>query len=485
MFYKDLSENVKHIRNIHFRLTLLCFAFLIVIVTNSSSKEIGKAIKELEIITSIIKEDNWSRFKNKLLSEPDNFYKYNYNNKNRILALNTNDFYEVEFFHPVKFSEYSKPFHKINMRILGQQPYLFSKYNHKIIDKISDYGLPSTLDNFKNIWNTLINAEQNQIATSTKENIYYASLHNSPRTRNIGVNQLIILKIKKINKINQNKIHPIYYRGKSYMHLHSDYVEKGDYHHFTFYYSPYSKQFRKSHFRKWELEEGVYKERELKEIDLGYINWNKTLLKIRQDLNLYFDIIDTSGRDIISNSFDFNLYALIKKIDWHPINLLIQSDLNLNTDLQFENAFSSLFNQTRNNKSISIKDAELLLKDKKKITSEKIEIFGISLPADIISLWGVLIILFIQFYMLLHLIGLVKIVTSNNSYTYVPWIGNYKNKLSRVTTIATTCLLPFLVILYLRFNTMNSIVTPLVLLFSLVISVFILVKMIDYWQKIN
>ena len=75
-------------------------------------------------------------------------------------------------------------------------------------------------------------------------------------------------------------------------------------------------------------------------------------------------------------------------------------------------------------------------------TSDAFEAFGLKIPAQATTLWGAVLILGVQLYLLTHLIELTRKIDAADPGWEVAWIGIYQRGLARVLFFCSAILLP-------------------------------------------
>lgn len=108
----------------------------------------------------------------------------------------------------------------------------------------------------------------------------------------------------------------------------------------------------------------------------------------------------------------------------------------------FEQSFRILNDLTQNYQSAEITELESILKSEQKRTGESFEAFGIRFPAQGTTRWGMLVVLGIQLYLLIHLRELVGKLRANDPGWDVAWIGVYRSVLSKTVFVLSAFVLP-------------------------------------------
>lgn len=140
---------------------------------------------------------------------------------------------------------------------------------------------------------------------------------------------------------------------------------------------------------------------------------------------------------------------------------------------------------------LNLKDVRAILDKQLKENIQTIELMGIKLPTTAISLWGIIALIMMQLYFLLHLKEFVRIVDKSKSNFDLPWIGLYNNKLSRFLIFISVIILPIVVVFisYLWQNNVDLgdllfIVSISFLLISFIISVVTYKLFTILWKQI-
>ena len=83
---------------------------------------------------------------------------------------------------------------------------------------------------------------------------------------------------------------------------------------------------------------------------------------------------------------------------------------------------------------------------------DRVDLFGAKVQVEDVKLWGGLVLLGVQFYFLLHLVGFIDLLESRRVHEVrAPWIGLYRAPAARAASVVTTSLMPFLICAYLAF----------------------------------
>ena len=152
----------------------------------------------------------------------------------------------------------------------------------------------------------------------------------------------------------------------------------------------------------------------------------------------------------------------------------------------FDNLFPELANATKNLKSVIPEDLELYLKDQARANNAPITILGLQIKRNLIEIWGVLLMLGIQFYFCMHYRVLIQRMPKKVE-TIFPWIGLYTDRLSTIA-FQISIALPLAVCLLIRFYFVEQSGLNLLLLcwiiLALVLFIWTEILYIHYRKKI-
>ena len=455
----DLSKNAEHLRSIHFKLVALCLILLAAL--SFKDKEIENSIIELEKIKEVTQGKKIGSIINKLYFNDEKItapYTNNISDK----IFNNNEIYLLEFF--LEKDKQVNSFHKIYIRFY-QHPIKIPRF-YGGWDVLERYLLSyntsfKKVKDFKDFWNNL--EYINHLFIPKLNDSFYESeygIYKSPEFESIYKIATFYTKISKISeetKIPASEIHliqtgPIDILDPGWaLEKKARNPDKMLYLTKNFYSIPnntnwnflndtlVSKQeFFKINNSNWYKLSNKFIEIFSKEIHKSELI--KTDRKIENKLQLYnMDMND-----------DMKIYTDYFDILWNPRDIL-KDEYPKKTKLKFEEAFASLDKLIHQFPEISIDDAITLLNRDKKLLGEKFEVFGVKFSSDTLSVWGVLLLLGIQLYFLLHLYDFVKKNTNSNDSWNVAWIANYNNIYSKSTTIISACIIPVCVVITLRY----------------------------------
>ena len=115
----------------------------------------------------------------------------------------------------------------------------------------------------------------------------------------------------------------------------------------------------------------------------------------------------------------------------------------------FANNFPELSVATRDHVGLGFEETRAQLESESADLAEDIVIFGLAIPADVVSRWGGAVVILAQFYYWLHLRGFLRIVRGTAAATLAPWIGVYDDPLARIATAVTSFMVPPVVLGFL------------------------------------
>jgi len=108
----------------------------------------------------------------------------------------------------------------------------------------------------------------------------------------------------------------------------------------------------------------------------------------------------------------------------------------------FAEAFPELNAITKGRQAATYRVWDDSLRDEIIRTSDAFEAFGLKIPSQATALWGSLLVLGVQLYMLTHLIELARKIEPSDPGWEVAWIGIYQRRLAKVLFVGSTVLLP-------------------------------------------
>jgi len=138
-----------------------------------------------------------------------------------------------------------------------------------------------------------------------------------------------------------------------------------------------------------------------------------------------------------------------------------ESTLNPLTKTNFASSFPNLNKFFSNKKYLAIENIIEELESIKKLHNQEVELFGTNIPIPLAILFGIIILISMLLYFLVHLkiliINLRMVFKINNDKNdqafYTPWLGMYPKFESHLTVILTVVLLPVATAAYLIYFT--------------------------------
>jgi hypothetical protein len=94
-------------------------------------------------------------------------------------------------------------------------------------------------------------------------------------------------------------------------------------------------------------------------------------------------------------------------------------------------------------------DSELAGEDTLALREETLEIFSVKVPVARLNSWGILILLAVQLYLLIHLGSFTAVwgpYAARHGAPYFSWVGLYRGRVARLVTTASICALPAAVV---------------------------------------
>ena len=106
----------------------------------------------------------------------------------------------------------------------------------------------------------------------------------------------------------------------------------------------------------------------------------------------------------------------------------------------FKTTFPDLEEHSKNIKTVELPDLITELNQQANRDQEKIELLGAKLSTDIVLHWGLVIVAACQFYLWLHLNGMLRLGGAGGQGEGLGWIGLYRDEWAHVFTIASLAL---------------------------------------------
>lgn len=104
--------------------------------------------------------------------------------------------------------------------------------------------------------------------------------------------------------------------------------------------------------------------------------------------------------------------------------------------------------EQRNLMGSTFQAAQEHIENQIKIRTESISVVGLKIPSELLLSWGVVIIITLQLYLLMHLKFYCKLLSINQNYE-VAWIGYYTDLLSKTIFITTVLVIPVITVIVL------------------------------------
>lgn len=115
----------------------------------------------------------------------------------------------------------------------------------------------------------------------------------------------------------------------------------------------------------------------------------------------------------------------------------------------FDTSFSDLAHAAQGMESLRFDDIRQMLAEEATKGPEIFEVFGMKLPAGQITLWGIIVLLCVQLYLLTYLRLLAGRLRPTDDGWDVPWIGMDSSRLARCILFVTLVLLPLIAVMLL------------------------------------
>lgn len=96
----------------------------------------------------------------------------------------------------------------------------------------------------------------------------------------------------------------------------------------------------------------------------------------------------------------------------------------------------------------TLQEAQDHIENQMKIRTESISVLGLNIPSELLLNWGMVVVVTLQLYLLMHLKSYCKLLSSTPTYE-VAWIGYYTDALSKTIFIVTALMLPVISVLIL------------------------------------
>lgn len=123
--------------------------------------------------------------------------------------------------------------------------------------------------------------------------------------------------------------------------------------------------------------------------------------------------------------------------------------------LRFDEAFRELAQEAKGLETITLEQLETYLGTKRTQAGEKVEVLGLKIPSAAIGTWGILVLLGVQAYALLHFRQYLSLYAKVEPPPF-PWIGLYRDPSSRGLFLASVAILPAFSSLFLALRSEPS-----------------------------
>ena len=141
--------------------------------------------------------------------------------------------------------------------------------------------------------------------------------------------------------------------------------------------------------------------------------------------------------------------AVYANVGFYParrsLTLWLRDEFGLNIPVdEFEVSFSELNVATVTYADLELREVEAILTDTLEQTGERVQFLGVSLPERQLASWGLWVIGIIQLYLWIHLRRLKECLNESQAPLQIPisWIGLYSDKWAKVTCQVSLVLLP-------------------------------------------
>jgi transcriptional regulator GlxA family with amidase domain len=114
----------------------------------------------------------------------------------------------------------------------------------------------------------------------------------------------------------------------------------------------------------------------------------------------------------------------------------------------FDETFKDFSVATRDFKSLGVEHARNRLDEESKSATgaEQFEIFGVKIPASLLTSWGILGLLCVELYFLVHLKQLSNKLNADDAGWDTPWLGMYASPLPRVIYFTSITIVPVIAV---------------------------------------
>lgn len=156
------------------------------------------------------------------------------------------------------------------------------------------------------------------------------------------------------------------------------------------------------------------------------------------------------------------------------------------TNGTFANNFPDLSAAMQGRPRMSFDETAALLTSESAKLDTDIAIFGLTIPAAMVSKWGGIFMVIAQFYFWLHLRGFARELKSTTQLTLAPWIGVYDDPLARAATAVSGFALPPAILTALIFGTSTAtFMLWLIIVLSLLLGALAFMTLRASWAAID
>ena len=88
--------------------------------------------------------------------------------------------------------------------------------------------------------------------------------------------------------------------------------------------------------------------------------------------------------------------------------------------------------------------------EREEAVRDRLELFGVKFPSEVVGRWGVIVLLAVQLYFLMHLQEFALCLEPGDAAWNYPWIGTYPASLAKVVFVTSATILPLAAVLIVR-----------------------------------
>jgi hypothetical protein len=148
------------------------------------------------------------------------------------------------------------------------------------------------------------------------------------------------------------------------------------------------------------------------------------------------------------SSLQFLFPAKVKEVILRPSDFAIVP----NGCASFDSCFPDLVKATKGLETLSLSDLRSHLIQQLEKGDSVFEAFGLKIPVAQLTFWGIVVVLSVQLYFLLHLREFHAKIRPRDTGWDVPWIGVYPSVLSRAVYFTTTTVMPVVAVALLAYR---------------------------------